>query len=84
MDLSVVNGVLVTDMDVFSRCIVHNVLRVFAKSLQPDCMDKSFKADNVFSGVFSCVFLISFCSFASCVLKRCRMCSVGIFVTDNV
>lgn len=60
-------------MDVFNRCIVHNVLRVFVKSLQPDCMNKSFKAVRVFLDVFSCILLISVRSFVSCVLKSCRM-----------
>jgi hypothetical protein len=77
-DLSVVNGVLVTDIDVFSSCIVHNALRVFLESLQLDRMDKSFKAVKVFLGVF-CVFLISDCSFVSLVLKRCMMRFVCIF-----
>ena len=83
-DLIVVNGVLVTDMDVFNRCVVHNVLRVFVKSLQPDCMDKSFKAVRVFLDIFSCVLLISVRNFASSVLRSCRIRFVCIFITSYI
>jgi len=56
--LSVVNGVLVTSIDVFNRCNIQRTLHTLPKILSHSFMQKVSVTINLSEGLLFCVFLI--------------------------